>query len=272
MNDYQRIEKAIHHIERNFQQKPSLQALADSLNLSPFHFQRLFSKWAGISPKQFLQYLTADHARTKLLESKSVLDASLEAGISSPGRLHDMLVRLDAISPGEWKRLGSGVTIQYGVHSSPFGKCLVATTERGLCGLVFLGESIMKDLLEELKQRWPNAVFQHHPKATQKTAEAIFDSKKSGKQPLKLFVKGTQFQVKVWEALLRIPQGSLVSYQAIAKTVGAPKACRAVGTAVGANPIGYLIPCHRVIRETGIVGKYRWGTARKKAMIAWESA
>jgi AraC family transcriptional regulator, regulatory protein of adaptative response / methylated-DNA-[protein]-cysteine methyltransferase len=268
-SDYARVEQAIRFLEQRFQEQPSLEAVAGALGLSPAHFQRLFRRWAGISPKRFVQYLTAEYAKQLLASSKSVLDVAYEAGLSGPGRLHDLFVGVEAMTPGEWKQQGAGLTIRYGVHPTPFGEALLALTERGICGLAFLSEEDASAALAPLRRRWPSALFREEPAATKTVSETIFGG--TGGM-VTLLVGGTGFQLKVWEALLRIPPGKAVSYLDVAKRIGSPAAVRAVGQAVGQNSIAYLIPCHRVLREAGQIGGYRWGIARKKALLAWEAA
>jgi AraC family transcriptional regulator of adaptative response/methylated-DNA-[protein]-cysteine methyltransferase len=272
MNDYERIEKVIRHLKEHYVEQPDLRTLADIAQVSEFHFHRLFSRWAGVTPKSFVKFLTAQHAKALLRESQSVLDAALDSGLSGPGRLHDLLVSVDAVSPGEFKSYGEGMEIRYGFHATPFGTCLIGATTRGICHLSFLdhdssGRRVA--ILRELKSDWPKAVLRHQPQSTREPASKIFDRGRSEKIPVLLV--GTPFRLKVWEALLKIPSGRVLSYQDIALSIGNSRACRAVGSAVGANPVAYLIPCHRVIHETGIVGNYRWGPARKLAMLAWET-
>jgi len=271
--DYQRIEKAIEFLAENYQDQPSLDEVARSVNLSEFHFQRLFRRWAGISPKRLVQFLTLEHAKQALEDSRSVLDAAYDAGLSSPSRLHDLFVTTEAMTPGEFKAKGAGLEISYGFHPSPFGECILAVTERGICGLGFVQERDRKQALEDFKQRWPAAKFQENSEKTRGYVNGIFNGKKrNGALPVKLLLMGTNFQIKVWEALLRIPSGSVVSYEDLARHLGQPSAARAVGGAVGRNPISFLIPCHRAIRKIGITGDYHWGAARKKAILAWEAA
>jgi len=267
---YPIIEDALKYIEENFKSQPSLEEIAVHLNISPFHLQRTFKEWVGISPKRFLQFLTVDHARQLLKESRSVLDATFESGLSSPGRMHDLFVSMDAVTPGEYKSLGSGLHIAYGIYDSPFGKCVIAATQRGMCFMGFYSGSTTNDFLNDMTGRFPNAQFEHDNSRTDLYYNAIFVEEEP-KTKIKLFVRGTNFQVKVWEALLRIPQGMVCSYQDIAAMIKNPKASRAVGGAVGSNPISYLIPCHRVIQNMGIFGNYHWGSARKKAMLVWEA-
>jgi len=273
VEDYERIEKAIQFLTENYHQQPSLEAVARSVNLSEYHFQRLFRRWAGISPKRLVQFLTLEHAKKALEESRSVLDASYDAGLSSPSRLHDLFVNAEAMTPGAFKSKGAGLEISYGFHPSPFGECLLTVTERGICGLGFVADGGRAQALKDFKQRWPAAKFQENPQKTRIYVDRIFNSKKrNGAHPVKLLLLGTNFQIKVWEALLRVPPGSVVSYEDLARRLGKPAASRAVGSAVGRNPISFLIPCHRAIRKMGITGDYHWGAARKKAILAWEAA
>ncbi len=267
--DYERIEKAITFLRGHYLERPDLATIAKQVHLSEHHFQRLFSRWAGISPKKFLQFLTVEHAKRLLAESKPVLDATLDAGLSSPGRLHDLFVALEAMSPGEFKSRGAGLEIRYGFHPTRFGNCLLAVTERGICALQFVDE----DDVSDLKQRWPYARLIERPDVTMPVVECIFSRLEPDSDvPLSLLVVGTNFQVKVWEALLRIPSGAVVSYETVGRWIGKPQAFRAIGHAVARNPIAYLIPCHRVIRKTGVIGDYRWGAPRKQALLAWEAA
>jgi len=269
MTDGERVERAIRYLEANRCEQPGLSDVAASAGLSEHHFQRLFQRWAGVSPKRFLQFLTAEHARRLLDGSRSVLDAAWDAGLSGPGRLHDLTVNVHALTPGEMKRRGEGVVVRYGFHGSPFGECLLAVTERGICGLAFVVDGGREDALDHLRRRWPMAERRRDDRATRVTAERVFAD---GQVGLALDVRGTNFQIRVWEALLRVPEGALTTYAGLARGVGAPKAARAVGSAVARNPISFLIPCHRVIRSTGAFGNYRWGTARKKAIVGWEAA
>jgi len=271
--DYRRIEKAIEFLAENYQNQPSLDEVARHANLSEFHFQRLFRRWAGISPKRLVQFLTLEHAKQALEESRSVLDAAYDAGLSGPSRLHDLFVTTEAMTPGEFKAKGAGLEISYGFHPSPFGECLLAVTERGICGLGFVGERDRRQTLEDFKARWPAAHFEERPEKTRSYSEVIFNARKrNGADGVKLLLMGTNFQIKVWEALLRIPAGSVVCYEDLARRIGKPSAARAVGSAVGRNPISFLIPCHRAIRKMGITGDYHWGALRKKAILAWEAA
>lgn len=271
--DYGRIEAAIHYLDQNFQAQPSLAEVAAHVGLSEYHFQRLFSRWAGTSPKRFLQFLTIQHAKQLLADSQSILDATFEAGLSSPSRLHDLFVTHEAITPGEFKQKGAGLTIQYGFHDSPFGECLIALTERGICGLQFVANGDRAAALAELKASWHQAQFVADEGATRPFINPIFNLTDVAERPsLPLYLKGTNFQIQVWQALLKIPAGTAVAYGTVAQMIGNPKASRAVGSATGSNPIGFLIPCHRVIRQAGGLGDYRWGSRRKKAILGWESA
>lgn len=267
--DYERIEKAIHYIEEHYRRQPELGEIAASAGLSEYHFQRIFTRWAGISPKRFLQFLTKENAKD-LLRRSSVLNATYSVGLSSPGRLHDLFVSTEAVTPGEYKTAGEGLTIHYGFHPTPFGEALIGLTERGICHLTFVQASHETALLD-LHSRWNRANLQADTSATEAMLAPIFTLSERP-TPISLFLSGTNFQLKVWEALLNVPRGSLTTYEQIAAQIGQPGAARAVGTAVGHNPIAYLIPCHRVIRKMGEFGNYRWGTARKKALLGWESA
>jgi len=264
IRDYQRIERAIVFLDAHAPRRPSLDEAAAHVGLSPYHFQRLFQRWAGTSPKRFLQYLTAGHAQECLRDARTVLDTTLDIGLSSPGRLHDLLVSVCAVTPGEVRRLGEGLRIQYGVHETPFGRARLAVTPRGITSLEFVDQTPASNLAEQ----WPRAELVHDPDATAVWIERIFS--RSGSLPVLL--RGTNLQLRVWEALLRIPEGTVVSYGSLAGALGKPTAARAVAGAVAKNPIAYLIPCHRVLRATGAIGGYRWGTARKRAMLAHELA
>ncbi len=271
--DYRRIEQALAYLETHRAEHPSLEDVAEQVGLSPFHFQRLFSSWVGISPKRFLQYLTVEHARRCLAETRSILEATLEAGLSSPGRLHDLMVSVDAVTPGEYKRRGLGLTISWGNQTTPFGDALIGATDRGVCWLAFPDASGRARAVEELHESFSNAEFREDPDATAGWRDRIFaTSGASDTEPLPVLLAGTNFQLKVWEALLKVPSGGLCSYSDLAAMMGRPTATRAVASAVAANHIAYLIPCHRVIRSMGAFGRYRWGAARKQALIGWEQA
>jgi AraC family transcriptional regulator of adaptative response/methylated-DNA-[protein]-cysteine methyltransferase len=271
--DYSLVAQAIEYLDGQRVEQPSLEELSSELGVSPFHLQRVFTRWAGISPKRFLQYLTLEHAKVLLAESKPVLEAAYESGLSGPGRLHDLFVTVEAVTPGEYKVQGSGLRIEMGRHETPFGECLLAVTSRGVCGLSFLNGGGWDEAVRELADRWPGAVLAEHPDVTGPIAARIFSGMQTGNErPLSLFLKGTNFQLKVWEALLRIPPGTVGTYGDVARLIDARNASRAVGGAVGNNAIAYLIPCHRVIRSSGAMSNYRWGATRKKAMLGWESA
>jgi AraC family transcriptional regulator, regulatory protein of adaptative response / methylated-DNA-[protein]-cysteine methyltransferase len=271
-NDYEQIEKAIHFIRSNVSAQPKLDDVASYVGLSPFHCQRLFRRWAGVSPKRFLEYLTVDHAKELLSRSRSVLDASYSLGLSSAGRLHDHFISIEAITPGEYKTHGAGLQIHYGIHSSPFGTMLLAQTSRGVCALSFVDADSLQVEINALCKRWPNADIVEDVPRTAMTANKIFAGAINHAERIHLAVRGTNFQIKVWKALLDIPAGHISSYQQIAEKLNMSGAYRAVANAIGANPVGYLIPCHRVLRSSGEVGGYRWGVARKHAMIVWETA
>jgi len=262
-SDYERVERAIRFLDEHHQEQPSLAEVADAVSLSESRMQRLFRRWAGVSPKRFVQYLTAQHARAVLRESGNVLDAAIATGLSGPGRLHDLTINIHALTPGEIRSAGEGVELRHGIAPTPFGPAFLAWTDRGLVAISF--DTTQAEADE--RARWPAATLRADQTGATKLAKQVFEG---GKVTLQL--RGTNFQIRVWEALLRIPEGGLVTYGQIAKTLGSPAASRAVGTAVGANPVAYLIPCHRVIRATGAVGGYRWGTPRKRAIMAWEAA
>ncbi len=271
-SDYARIETAIRYLDANFREQPSLSEIAAQVHLSEYHFQRLFRRWAGITPKRFLQYLTAEHSRRLLRESRSVLEVSDASGLSSAGRLHDLLVGLHAVTPGEWKAQGANLVIHYGFHPSPFGECLIAITRRGICTLEFVETGSRTKALARLKSQWQGATLRLQPRATRPMVARVFTAPHTTADRCDLYVQGSNFPVKVWEALLRIPPGQVVSYEDMAARIGAPAATRAVASAIARNPIAFLIPCHRVIRKTGVFGEYRWGSARKQAMLGWEAA
>lgn len=271
VRDYERIARAIEYLRLNSASQPDLAAAARHVHLSEHHFQRLFTRWAGVSPKRFVQYLTVEHAKSRLATARGVLDVAGAVGLSGPGRLHDLFVTLEAMTPGEYKAGGAGLAIRYGVHESPFGPALVAVTARGICGLHFVGGSSAG--VDRLRRDWPDAELRRDPAATAPVSERLFRPLSSPPgSALALLVKGSNFQVKVWRALLELPFGSLATYGDVAARIGAPGSARAVGTAIGANPIAWLIPCHRVIRDSGALGGYRWGAERKAAMLGWEAA
>lgn len=269
--DYKRIEKAILFLEENRSRRPGLKEVAEAVNLSGFHFQRLFKRRAGISPKRFLQALTIEHAEEVLKNSGSLLDVVCEAGLSGPRRLHDLFVKIEAITPNEFRNHGAGLSIRYGFHRTPFGECLIAITERGVTNLAFVTAADRAKAVRGLKRHWRRARFIEDRRATRRYAEMIFGDMNRGAH-ITLYLKGTNFQIKVWQALLKIAPGKVSSYEDIAGMVGRPSAVRPVANAVARNPVAYLIPCHRVIRKTGAIGGYRWGMVRKKIMLALEAA
>jgi AraC family transcriptional regulator of adaptative response/methylated-DNA-[protein]-cysteine methyltransferase len=271
--DYLRIEKVIRYLGKNFHLQPELHQLALQAGLSEFHFQRLFKRWVGISPKRFLQFMTKEYAKSVLRQSKNLLEAAYASGLSGPGRLHDLFVQCEAVTPGEFKMRGAGLKITYGFIPTPFGTCLLAVTTRGICALYFLAESDRNRYIRMLRKSWPFAELYEHADELRPLAEGIFkpDSWRPD-QPFHLHLRGTNFQLKVWEALLGIPQGCMLAYEDVAEKIGQPGAVRAVGTAIAGNPISFLIPCHRVIRKEGNTGNYGGGLWRKKVLLAWEAA
>ncbi|GAB4040650.1 bifunctional transcriptional activator/DNA repair enzyme AdaA [Spirosoma gilvum] len=271
---YKQIAHAIEHLTATFQEQPSLSELANEVNMSEFHFQRLFTEWAGVSPKKFSQYLTLEHAKTQLRKGAALSDAAYEAGLSGTGRLHDLFVTIEGVTPGQFKQAGSGLPLAYGVFDSPFGAYVLGAINGKIALLHFLDEDDNAEAI--LKSAWPEALLNQDSEAVQVLADQIFpivgESNPVLNKPLPVLLRGSAFQLKVWEALLKIPEGRLASYDQIADAIGQPTASRAVGTAIGSNPIGYLIPCHRVIKKTGLFGGYRWGSGRKQAMLGWEAA
>lgn len=269
--NFDRIAEAINYIKLNFKDQPDLDKVAEQVNLSPFHFQRLFTDWAGVSPKKFLQYLSLEHAKSILKDKQATLfDTAYETGLSGTGRLHDLFVNLEGMTPAEYKNGGAALQINYSFAESPFGHIMVASTAKGVCHMAFADDK--QQVFEELRRQFPNAGYSQVTDMHQQNALFIFRKDWSQLPEIKLHLKGTDFQLKVWEALLKIPMGGLSTYSAIANKIGIPAASRAVGGAVGDNPVAFLIPCHRVIRSTGEFGQYHWGPARKTAMIGWEAA
>jgi AraC family transcriptional regulator, regulatory protein of adaptative response / methylated-DNA-[protein]-cysteine methyltransferase len=268
---YQLIEQAIQYIEANARRQPELEEIASAVGLSEYHFQRMFTQWAGISPKRFLQFLTKEHAKELLDRSENLLETTHQIGLSSLGRLHDLFINTEAVTPGEYKSRGAGLSIRYGIHPTPFGKCLIAVTERGICNLSFVDGSEGK-AIDNLVKDWDQARMTEDYKATSPLVTRIFLNPKPdpGFEKLNLHLRGTNFQIKVWEALINIPTGAVTTYEHIAAQIGRPNAVRAVGSAIGHNPIAYLIPCHRVIRKSGEFGNYLYGSARKKAILVKE--
>ncbi|NOX43198.1 MAG: methylated-DNA--[protein]-cysteine S-methyltransferase [Gammaproteobacteria bacterium] len=272
MSDYERIAEAISFIIDNANSQPALEDIAAHIHLSPFHFQRLFCRWVGVTPKRFLQTLTVERAKQLLSESKSLLEVSDSLGLSSGSRLYDHFVHLEAVTPGEFKKGGVDLSIEYAVHKTPFGSIFIAITSRGICKLSFLDYSDIDGHLVDLNKKWPLAAIHENHEKTLNVVDAIFDRNAKLDRPLSLYVSGTNFQVSVWKALLRIPAGAVVSYAQIARAVGRPRSARAVGTAIGANPAAFIIPCHRVIQQSGKLGGYHWGETRMHAIHAWETA
>ena len=270
--DYDVVRRAIGHIRGHWREQPEIETIADAAGVTPTELHHLFRRWAGITPKAFLQALTLDGARRLLRDSASVLDATYEVGLSGPGRLHDLFVTHEAMSPGEWKAGGEGLTMRYGFHASPFGTALVMATERGLAGLALADTGKERAALADMKGRWPKANYVEDFVATAPLAKRIFDSALWREdQPLRVVLIGTDFEVRVWEALLYIPMGRLATYSDIAGKIAAPKAARAVGAAVGKNPICFVVPCHRVVGKSGELTGYHWGLTRKRAMLGWEA-
>ena len=272
MNDYERVANVIRFLDRHHTEQPDLHQLASAAGLSPFHFHRLFSAWAGVTPKDFLQCLTLEHVKHLLRNGDNVFDAALNAGLSGPGRLHDLCVTLEAASPGEMKNGGAGMQIDYGFAETPFGQALIAETKRGICHLSFVdghGRNCARNLL---MSQWSNAKLNRNDARIAELSAKIFTQVRDGvsRPTLRAFVRGTPFQLRVWRALLRVPSGSLTTYGRLAQAIGQSQAARAVGSAVGANPIAFIIPCHRVIRETGALGNYHWDPIRKRAIVGWE--
>lgn len=269
--DYNRIAKAIEYIQSNFRLQPNLEEVAENIHLSPAHFQKIFTEWAGTSPKKFLQFISLEHAKNLLKEEKaSLFDTAYETGLSSTSRLHDLFVKIEGMSPAEYKNGGKSLNINYSFSKSPFGYVMAASTEKGICYMAF--EDDKETALGNLYAKFPNASFFEKEDALQKNALSIFDQDWTKLNTIKLHLKGTDFQLKVWESLLSIPMGKLSTYGNLAGKIGNPNASRAVGTAIGSNPVAFLIPCHRVIQSTGNIGGYKWGSERKQMMVGWESS
>ena len=268
---WRRMGRAIRYLTEHYLDQPRLDDAASAAGLSPYHFQREFTRYVGVSPKSFVAHLTLDHAKRELAEGASVLDAALEAGLSGPSRLHDLCLKVEAMTPGDYAKGGQGVTIEYGFHACPFGDVLVLATDKGVCGLAFGNEGDDGDILADMKARWPKAEYRENGARTAIIAGQIFDPQRSS-GVLALHLIGTPWQIKVWEALLAIPSGKLVTYRTIAEKIESPQSSRAVGAAVGRNPISWLIPCHRVLGSNGALTGYHWGVARKRAMLAVEAA
>jgi AraC family transcriptional regulator of adaptative response/methylated-DNA-[protein]-cysteine methyltransferase len=269
--DYRRMARAIRFLSEHYAQQPRLEDAADVVGLSPFHFQRIFTRYIGISPKAFVGHLTLDHAKAELTKGSSVLDAALDSGLSGPSRLHDLCLKIEAMTPGDYARGGAGLEVEYGFHECPFGTALVMKTSKGLCGLAFGDEGDEEKILADMKSRWPRAAYRENRGATKAIARRLFDPG-APRDELPLHLMGTPWQVQVWQALLAIPEGKFVTYGGIANALNNASASRAVGAAVGRNPISFLIPCHRVLGSTGALTGYHWGVTRKRAMLAFEAA
>lgn len=269
--NYSRIAEAIDYIRANFKRQPGLEEIAEKVNLSPFHFQRMFTDWAGVSPKKFLQYISVEYAKELLKDKQATLfDAANEAGLSGTSRLHDLFVGIEGMTPGEFRNGGTELTINHSFAASPFGNILIASTAKGICYMAFSDDDVIS--LNDLKGRFPNANFKYFSDSIQQNALHIFSHDWTKLNEIKLHLKATEFQLKVWETLLKIPLGELTSYGKIAGQIGRPNASRAVGTAIGSNPVAFLIPCHRVIQSGGGPGGYMWGLTKKSAIIGWEAA
>ena len=270
LDDYAKVRAVLEHLHNDWRDQPSLADLASPVGLSEDQLQKLFTRWAGLTPKAFLQALTLDHARAMLKDRASILDTALDSGLSGPGRLHDLFIAHEAMTPGAYKAKGEGLSIAYGFHPSPFGLALVMVTEHGLCGLSFADEGGQAAALEDMMSRWPHATYAEDSARTAPYSARAFSNIKDG-QPLRITMIGSDFEIRVWETLLKIPRGKAVSYGDIAKSLGKPKAARAVGAAVGKNPISFVVPCHRVLGSTGALTGYHWGLTRKKAILGWEA-
>src|SRR5580704_8493770 len=268
--NYYRIEKAISYIVTDFKLQPNLDEIAAKVHLSPFHFQRLFLDWVGLTPKKFVQYLTLQHLKQQIQHTHNVIEAADVAGLSSQSRVYDLFVNIEGVSPQQFKSAGAGLTIVYGYHATPFGMCFIAVTERGICDLHFIDEDAARNEYHNFLQKWRFATISHRPDMTQKYIQRIFKPESTNNERLNLLVQGTEFQVKVWEALVNIPFGGVQSYEQISNKVGHPGSIRAVASAAGKNPISYLIPCHRIMCKNGEVGNFTYGKIRKQALIAWE--
>ena len=272
LRDYDAVRRAIAFISENWRSQPTIEAMAEAASLTPDELHHLFRRWAGLTPKGFMQALTLDNAKRLLRDSASVLDAAYDSGLSGPGRLHDLFVTHEAMSPGEWKKGGEGTTLRYGFHPSPFGVAIVIASERGLSGLAFADEGEEQSAFADMRRRWPLAIYVHDQAGTTALAQRIFDSSQwCADQPLRVVLIGTDFEVRVWETLLKIPMGKATTYSDVANKILSPKASRAVGAAVGRNPVSFVVPCHRVLGKSGALTGYHWGTTRKQAMLGWET-
>ena len=272
LRDYDSVRRAIAFISEHWRTQPTIEAMADAAAVTPDELHHLFRRWAGLTPKAFMQALTLDHAKNLLRDSASVLDAALDSGLSGPGRLHDLFVTHEAMSPGEWKTGGGGMTLRFGFHPSPFGTAIVIATDRGLAGLAFADPGDEQTAFADMKRRWPNATFVEDTDGTTALAQRVFDTRLwRADQPLRVVLIGTDFEVRVWETLLKVPMGRAVSYSDIASKINSPKASRAVGAAVGRNPVSFVVPCHRALGKSGALTGYHWGITRKQAMLGWEA-
>jgi AraC family transcriptional regulator of adaptative response/methylated-DNA-[protein]-cysteine methyltransferase len=271
-SDYERVRRIIAYISERWREQPSLEDIAEAVGLSTTHVHHLFRRWAGLSPKAFLQAITLDNAKALLAQSASVLDATYEVGLSGPARLHDLFVTHEAMTPGDYKAGGAGLTMRFGFHPSPFGEAILVATERGLAGLGFVDDGDREAALADMRRRWPKAEYVEDHAATMPLARRIFDPDRwEAEQPLRVVLIGTDFEVRVWQTLLRIPLGRATTYSDIASRIGKPSACRAVGAAVGKNPISFVVPCHRVLGRSGALTGYHWGLTRKQAILGWEA-
>ncbi|WP_456781799.1 methylated-DNA--[protein]-cysteine S-methyltransferase [Bradyrhizobium sp. USDA 3315] len=272
LRDYDSVRRAIAFISEHWRTQPTIEAMADAAAVTPDELHHLFRRWAGLTPKAFMQALTLDHAKNLLRDSASVLDAALDSGLSGPGRLHDLFVTHEAMSPGEWKTGAGGMTLRYGFHPSPFGTAIVIATDRGLAGLAFADHGDEQTAFADMKRRWPNATYVEDTDGTTALAQRVFDTRMwRADQPLRVVLIGTDFEVRVWETLLKVPMGRAVSYSDIACKINSPKASRAVGAAVGRNPVSFVVPCHRALGKSGALTGYHWGITRKQAMLGWEA-
>ncbi|MHC1945684.1 bifunctional helix-turn-helix domain-containing protein/methylated-DNA--[protein]-cysteine S-methyltransferase [Bradyrhizobium sp. UFLA06-06] len=272
LRDYDSVRRAIAFISEHWRTQPTIEAMADAAAVTPDELHHLFRRWAGLTPKAFMQALTLDHAKNLLRDSASVLDAALDSGLSGPGRLHDLFVTHEAMSPGEWKTGAGGMTLRYGFHPSPFGTAIVIATDRGLAGLAFADHGDEQTAFADMKRRWPNATYVEDTNGTTALAQRVFDTRLwRADQPLRVVLIGTDFEVRVWETLLKVPMGRAVSYSDIACKINSPKASRAVGAAVGRNPVSFVVPCHRALGKSGALTGYHWGITRKQAMLGWEA-
>jgi AraC family transcriptional regulator of adaptative response/methylated-DNA-[protein]-cysteine methyltransferase len=272
LRDYDSVRRAIGFISEHWRAQPTIESMADAAGVTPDELHHLFRRWAGLTPKAFMQALTLDHAKGLLRDSASVLDAALDSGLSGPGRLHDLFVTHEAMSPGEWKTGGAGMTLRFGFHPSPFGTAIVIASGRGLAGLAFADPGEEQASLADMQRRWPRATYLKDRAGTAALAQRIFDTKMwRADQPLRVVLIGTDFEVRVWETLLKIPMGRAVSYSDIATKIKSPKASRAVGAAVGKNPVSFVVPCHRALGKSGALTGYHWGITRKQAMLGWEA-